>query len=238
MREELIGKEPEEIRGMFARIAHRYDLLNHVLSLGQDVLWRRRLARSVAESGLCPVLDVCSGTGDVALALGTESAPVGTDFCLPMLVRAAEKAAARRRRLPLFAADALSLPLRDGAVGGLTVAFGVRNFQRLESGLEELVRVVRPGGALAILEFSHPAGVLGGLASTWARVVPPLVGRIVSGDSEAYTYLPASVDRFPDTRTMCSLLIGAGLEKVRGTRLTGGVATLYEGWKPESGRTS
>ncbi len=238
MRDELIGKEPQEIRGMFARIAHRYDLLNHVLSLGQDVLWRRRLGRRVAEAGACPVLDVCSGTGDVALTLGTESAPIGTDFCLPMLVRAAAKATARRRRLPLFAADALSLPLRDGAVGGVTVAFGVRNFQRLGAGLEELARVVRPGGALVILEFSQPAGVLGGLASMWARVVPPLVGRIVSGDSEAYSYLPASVDRFPDTSAMCSLLVDIGLERVRGTRLTGGVATLYEGWKPESGRNS
>ncbi len=233
MRDELIGREPQEIRGMFGRIAHRYDVLNHVLSLGQDVLWRRRLARRVAEAGMCPVLDVCSGTGDVALTVAAESAPIGTDFCLPMLVRAAAKAAGRHRRLPLFAADALSLPLRDGAVGGVTVAFGVRNFHRLKAGLGELARVVRPGGALVILEFSHPSGVLGGLASAWARIVPPLIGRIVSGDSEAYAYLPASVDRFPDTSTMCSLLVDAGLTRVRGTRLTGGVATLYEGWKPE-----
>ncbi len=232
MREELIGKKPREIRGMFARIAHRYDLLNHLLSLGQDLIWRRRLAARVRRAGSCPVLDVCCGTGDVSLTLGPEASPLGTDFCLPMLERAAAKARARRRRLPLFAADALRLPLPDGCVGGVTVAFGVRNFHDLRAGLAELIRVVRPGGCVLILEFSHPSGPLGLLARWWEAVVPPLVGRIVSGDPEAYRYLPESVGRFPDTGEMCGILENHGLERVSGSRFSGGVATLYEGWKP------
>ena len=227
-----MGKDPRAIRGMFGRIAHRYDLLNHLLSLGRDVSWRRRMGRRVAEAGACPVLDVCAGTGDVALALPPSAAPVATDFCLPMLVAARRKAERRGRELPLFAADALALPLPDGVAGGVTVAFGVRNFHSLERGLGELVRVLRPGGVLLVLEFSHPSGLLGGAAAVWSRTVPPVVGRIVSGDPEAYAYLPASVDRFPDTEAMCGILEDAGLERVRGRRLTGGVATLYEGWKP------
>lgn len=217
---------------MFARIAHRYDLLNHLLSLGQDVLWRRRMAARVRRGGLCPVLDVCCGTGDVALGLGPGASPLGTDFCVPMLERAAAKARARRRRLPLFAADALRLPLPDGCMGGVTVAFGVRNFHDLEAGLAELVRVVRPGGSVLILEFSHPSGPLGVVAAWWAAKVPPLVGRIVSGDPEAYSYLPASMERFPDTGELCEILERQGLTRVSGTRLSGGVATLYQGWKP------
>ena len=232
MRTALIGKDPRAIRGMFGRIAHRYDLLNHLLSLGRDVAWRRRMARRVAEAGACPVLDVCAGTGDVALGLPSTAAAIGSDFSLPMLAIAARKARRRGRSLPLFAADALALPLPEGSVGGVTVAFGVRNFHSLERGLEELVRVLRPGAPLFVLEFSHPSGPFGAVASLWARTVPPLVGRIVSGDREAYAYLPASVDRFPDTAAMCARLEAAGLERVRGTRLTGGVATLYEGWKP------
>jgi len=229
----LLEKDPGEIRGMFGRIAHRYDLLNHLLSLGRDVAWRKRMARRIAEVGACPVLDVCAGTGDVALALPASAAPAGTDFSLPMLAAAARKARRRGRTLPLFAADALALPLQDGCAGGVTVAFGVRNFHSLDRGLAELVRVLRPGGVLLVLEFSHPSGPLGALASLWSRTVPPIVGRIVSGDREAYQYLPASVDRFPDTRAMCARLEAMGLERVRAERLTGGVATLYEGWRPD-----
>ncbi len=229
MREELITRQSSEIRGMFGRISHRYDLLNRLLSLGRDRAWRVRLARRIADGGGGRVLDVCTGTGDVALTLDGACEVLGTDFCLPMLRIAHLKAESAGRRLPLFAADALQLPLADGLFDAVTVAFGVRNFERLAAGLAELVRVLRPGGMLAVLEFSRPRGPLGPLLGWWAREVPPRLGRLLSGDDEAYSYLPASVDSFPDTGEMCRCLAGAGLIGVRAQRLTGGVATLYDG---------
>ncbi len=213
---------------MFGRIAHRYDLLNRVLSLGRDVAWRRRLGRAVRASGAATVLDVCTGTGDVALALPGGARVTGTDFCLPMLALARAKAR-DRRRLPLFAGDALRLPVHSGAFDAVTVAFGVRNFEDLEAGLRELVRVLRPGGHLFVLEFSRPAGPLAPVLGWWARTVPPRVGRWLSGDPEAYSYLPASVSGFPPLEEMVRVLESVGLEGVTGERLTGGVAALYRG---------
>lgn len=227
MREELIGRRAAEIRGMFGRIAHRYDLANRVLSLGLDVRWRREVALRVAAARPRRVVDVCTGTGDLALAF--DAPTLGSDFCLPMLARARAKAAARRRPLPLVAADALRLPLGDATVDVATVAFGVRNFEDLDRGLSELVRILAPGGRLLVLEFSRPHGVFGPLLRWWVRTVPPLVGRWISGDGEAYSYLPASVGRFPDRDEMVERLRALGLEPVLARRLTGGVATLYEG---------
>ncbi|MCU0303361.1 MAG: ubiquinone/menaquinone biosynthesis methyltransferase [Thermoanaerobaculales bacterium] len=229
MRRELLDKRSVEIRGMFGRIAHRYDLLNRVLSLGRDVGWRREIARRVAELGPRRVLDVCAGTGDVALGLAPGPTVVGADFSLPMLARARGKAIRRRRAIGLTAADALLLPFADESVDVVTVAFGVRNFEDLERGLAELVRVLAPGGTLLVLEFSRPAGPLGPLLGWWARAVPPTVGRILSGDREAYAYLPASVGSFADARTMCGILHGLGLGEVEARPLTGGVCTLYQG---------
>ena len=233
MRQELLFKRAGEIRGMFGRIAPRYDLLNRVLSLGRDVGWRRAVARRVAAAQPSRVLDVCTGTGDLALSFA-EGVATGSDFCLPMLELAQQKAAARGQRLPLFAADALRLPLPDGCVDVVSVAFGVRNFEDLETGLGDLVRVLRPGGLLVVLEFSRPRGPLAPLLGWWVRTVPPRVGRLISGDPEAYDYLPASVSTFPDSDDMCRTLAGVGLEKVRARALTGGVASLYEGIKGEA----
>ena len=233
MREELLSKRSGEIRGMFGRIAHRYDLLNRVLSLGQDVLWRRALSRAVAGSGAARVLDVCTGTADVALALPEGVEVLGTDFCLPMLARGRRKVAARGRRVPLFAGDALALPVAAGALDAVTVAFGVRNFEDLGAGITELIRVLRPGGWLFILEFSQPRGPLAPLLGWWARTVPPRVGRWLSGDPEAYSYLPASVSTFPSLERMTGVLRDLGLEAVTGKGLTGGVAALYAGRRPE-----
>ncbi|NOZ94845.1 MAG: ubiquinone/menaquinone biosynthesis methyltransferase [Acidobacteria bacterium] len=218
---------------MFGRIAHRYDLLNRVLSLGQDVLWRRALSRAVVGSGARRVLDVCTGTADVALALPEGVGVLGTDFCLPMLARGRRKVLARHRRVPLFAGDALALPVAGGSADAVTVAFGIRNFEDLEAGLAELVRVLRPGGWLFILEFSQPRGPLAPLLGWWARTVPPRVGRWLSGDPEAYSYLPASVSAFPSLERMTGVLEAIGLEEVSGRTLTGGVAALYGGRRPE-----
>jgi demethylmenaquinone methyltransferase/2-methoxy-6-polyprenyl-1,4-benzoquinol methylase len=228
MREELLNKQGREIQGMFGRIAHRYDLLNRLLSMGRDVAWRRVIAARLADARADLVLDVCTGTGDVALAI-SDTMVVGADFCLPMLDLARLKAREAERRLPLMNADALALPLGEGSVDAVTVAFGVRNFSDLETGLVELVRVLRPGGRLLVLEFSRPRGWLAPILGWWVRAVPPRIGRIVSGDTEAYSYLPTSVSSFPDGVELCRKLESAGLESVTARPLTGGVATLYEG---------
>lgn len=230
MRRELLSKQSSEIRGMFGRIAHRYDLLNRTLSLGQDVRWRRAVARRVAQIDHSVVLDVCTGTGDLALTVG--GGVIGADFCVPMLERARSKASRDRRRLPLCAADALRLPFANGSADVVTVAFGIRNFADLEVGLRELVRVLRPGGVLLVLEFSRPRGPLAPILGWWVRTVPPRVGRLLSGDAEAYDYLPASVSTFPEGPAMCRGLEDAGLVDVTVRPLTGGVASLYEGRRP------
>jgi demethylmenaquinone methyltransferase/2-methoxy-6-polyprenyl-1,4-benzoquinol methylase len=218
---------------MFGRIACRYDLLNRVLSLGQDLGWRRRVGQRVAAFQPDRLLDVCTGTGDLALDFSAVGAVYGSDFCLPMLERAGRKAKDRGRELPLIAADALRLPMADGTVDVVTVAFGVRNFEDLDSGLRELVRVLRPGGRLLVLEFSQPSGPAAPILRAWVRLVPPLVGRLVSGDPEAYAYLTASVGSFPDADEMTGVLGRAGLGRISATALTGGVATLYEGAKED-----
>ncbi len=235
MRQELLSKETGEIQGMFARIAHRYDLLNRVLSLGNDIRWRRIISKRVAAARPSLVLDLCTGTGDVALAI-TSGRVIGADFCLPMLELARAKAAADRRVLPLINADALALPIASQSVDVVTVAFGVRNFADLPAGLSELVRVLRPGGLLLVLEFSQPRGKLAPLLGWWVRNVPPRVGRLLSGDAEAYSYLPASVSTFPDGVVMCRKLEAAGLGQVCVRPLTGGVASLYEGVRMNDGK--
>jgi demethylmenaquinone methyltransferase/2-methoxy-6-polyprenyl-1,4-benzoquinol methylase len=229
VRRELLDKRSSEIRSMFGRIAPRYDLLNRVLSLGQDLRWRRVMGRRVARADPRRVLDVCTGTGDVALGLEPDPVTVGADFSLAMLALARAKAVERRLSLPLVVADALALPIADGAVDVVTVAFGVRNFENLAAGLEELIRVLRPGGTLLILEFSRPTGFLAPVLGWWVRTIPPVVGRVISGDAEAYHYLPESVDAFADAESMCDTLRSLGLETVTARPLTGGVSTLYEG---------
>lgn len=219
---------------MFGRIAHRYDLLNRMLSLGQDQRWRRLVGERVAVLGPARALDVCTGTGDLALGLPAAESVCGSDFCLPMLVQARAKSTAAARRPAWFAADALQLPLRDGSVDVVTVAFGIRNFEDLGGGLGELARVVRPGGRALVLEFSTPRGALGPMLRWWVRRVPPLVGRIVSGDAEAYSYLTRSVETFPDGDGLKTSFREAGFAAVSATPLTGGVATLYDAIRQES----
>ncbi len=232
MREGLLEKRAPDVRAMFGRIAPRYDLANRLLSLARDVGWRRRTARRAAEASPQRLLDACTGTGDLALAVDRAAVTLASDFCLAMLARARSKAVRRRRELSLFAADTLILPLRDAAVDVATVAFGVRNLASLEGGLRELVRVLRPGGTLLVLEFSRPRGVLAPLLGWWVRTVPPLVGRLVSRDADAYGYLTASVAAFPDADELCRLLERVGVRPLAPCRLTCGVATLYESVKP------
>jgi demethylmenaquinone methyltransferase/2-methoxy-6-polyprenyl-1,4-benzoquinol methylase len=221
---------------MFATIARRYDLLNHLLSGNVDKRWRRIVATRVRErltSSSSRVLDVACGTGDLSLTLFeiTGAGVIGTDFCRPMLEIAAGKTSGRVR---LIEGDALDLPFRDGTFDVATIAFGLRNLSSVESGLAELSRVVKPGGWVAVLEFSRPANaVLRPLFNVYFTKVLPRMGGVISGSRSAYTYLPASVQKFPDQAQLSVLMEQAGFDQVRYENLTGGIAALHMGRRPE-----
>jgi demethylmenaquinone methyltransferase/2-methoxy-6-polyprenyl-1,4-benzoquinol methylase len=218
---------------MFARVARRYDLANHVLSFNIDRLWRARTVRRVRpilERPGARVLDICCGTGDLTLALAREcGAPVlGSDFCHPMLVAARGKGAAG-----LFEADALRLPLRDASLDLVTVAFGFRNLANYGAGLVEMRRVLGPAGMAAILEFSEPPNaIFAALYHFYSRRILPPIGGALSGSREAYTYLPESVRKFPSAEELAEEMRRAGFEEVRYERFSGGIATLHLGVTP------
>jgi demethylmenaquinone methyltransferase/2-methoxy-6-polyprenyl-1,4-benzoquinol methylase len=221
---------------MFGRIAKRYDLLNHLLSGNVDKRWRRIVSARVREklsSKNAHVLDVACGTGDLSLALFdiTGARVVGTDFCRPMLELAASKTA---NRIPLIEGDALNLPFRDGSFEVVTIAFGLRNLASVEGGLAELRRVLKPGGWVAVLEFSKPANaILRPLFGLYFTRALPLMGGLIGGSRSAYSYLPASVQKFPDQTQLSLLMEQAGLEQVQFENLTGGIAALHMGRRPK-----
>jgi demethylmenaquinone methyltransferase/2-methoxy-6-polyprenyl-1,4-benzoquinol methylase len=224
------------VRRMFGRIAPRYDLLNHLLSFGMDASWRRRTARRVRPWLGRPgarVLDLCCGTGDLLRALlrearraGAAGFLAGCDFCHPMLLLA-------RRKLPwacLIEADALRLPLPAASLDLLAVAFGFRNLADYRAGLAEMRRVLRRGGAAAILEFSQPGGrLLGPLYRWYAARVLPRIGGWISGHPEAYRYLPESVHRFPTPEELARWMREEGFSRVTFERMSGGVVCLHLG---------
>jgi len=225
------------VRGMFGRIAGRYDLINHLLSFNLDKSWRGRLVDRVADVLARPdasVLDLCCGTGDVLLALEQRAgAPVlGSDFCHPMLVEARRKVATRRFATPLFEADALQLPLAVGSLDLVTVAFGFRNLANYEAGLREFLRVLKPGGVVAILEFSQPTNrAFAALYGFFTTRVLPWVGGAISGSRDAYSYLPESIRKFPDAPELAQQMRDAGFARVEFERMTGGAVALHLGWK-------
>jgi demethylmenaquinone methyltransferase/2-methoxy-6-polyprenyl-1,4-benzoquinol methylase len=218
---------------MFTAIAPRYDLLNHVLSLNVDRLWWRRTARAAAPLLQRPgarALDLCCGTGDMAFALRREAPQaeiVGADFSPAMLQRAQRKSGARRVRW--VEADALNLPLPDSSFDLVTAAFGFRNLVDYEAGLREIVRVLRPGGEVALLEFSEPRGLTGRLYRVYFRRVLPVLGTLISGVRGPYAYLPDSVERFPRPAAMLDLMRAAGFAEVSWTPYTFGIAGLFRG---------
>jgi demethylmenaquinone methyltransferase/2-methoxy-6-polyprenyl-1,4-benzoquinol methylase len=221
------------VRGMFARVARRYDVANHLLSFNIDRLWRARTVRRVRpmlERPDARVLDICCGTGDLTLALARECrTPVlGSDFCHPMLVAARRKGAAG-----LFEADALRLPLRDASLDLVTVAFGLRNLSNYRVGLAEMRRVLRPAGMAAILEFSEPPNAgFAALYHFYSRRILPLIGGALSGSREAYTYLPESVRKFPSAEELAKEMRRAGFREVRYERFSGGIVALHLGVTP------
>ena len=238
------------VRAMFAQIAPRYDFLNHLLSFSLDRLWRRRTAEALRQTLSQPsarAIDLCCGTGDLALELAelTPGLVLGSDFCLPMLTRAQAKAQSQRLRIPVVAADVLQLPFADSSFDAATAAFGFRNLANYRSGLDEIRRILKPGGVVAILEFALPeSGVFRHLYSFYLRQVLPRVGnwlapsrRIGTGQAGVggpYSYLPASVQKFPSCEAFAEWMRVAGFIDVRYARWTGGAVALHLGTKAEN----
>jgi demethylmenaquinone methyltransferase/2-methoxy-6-polyprenyl-1,4-benzoquinol methylase len=215
---------PDAVRTMFDRISPVYDAMNRTMTLGLDRRWRRSAAEAVVRYG-DRVLDACCGTGDLAIAAREAGGSVtGLDFSPRML----ERARAKSREIEWVQGDLLALPFDDAAFDAATVGFGVRNLDDLERGLAELRRVLRPGGRLAILEITQPRGVLAPFYRLWFDRLVPLLGRVLPGGS-AYTYLPASVRRFPGPEDLGALLREAGFEDVRWHLYAGGIVALHTG---------
>jgi demethylmenaquinone methyltransferase/2-methoxy-6-polyprenyl-1,4-benzoquinol methylase len=223
------------VRAMFARVAPRYDLLNHLLSLNRDRVWRRRTVRPLRDILRRPrarILDLCCGTGDLLLALESERGRgvLGSDFCHGMLVQAQGKIRKRHSQSVVFESDALALPLRNSSLDLITLAFGFRNLVNYQQGLAEMRRVLRPSGALAILEFSQPQSrPLAALYDLYSRRVLPFIGGLISGDRSAYQYLPESVRKFPAPEQLAAEMRQAGFSSVQFERLSGGIVALHLG---------
>jgi demethylmenaquinone methyltransferase/2-methoxy-6-polyprenyl-1,4-benzoquinol methylase len=253
----LAGTRPEgardeveagvRVREMFGRIAPRYDFLNHLLSLSLDRTWRRRTAKQFAAILSQPdarVLDLCCGTGDLTFALerqANDSKPAngdtakvwGSDFALPMLTRAREKAAASHRHASFLAADALTLPFASDSFDLVTAAFGFRNLANYEQGLTEIMRVLRKQGRIGILEFSDPRHGLGAAAFRfYFRHILPRIGGAISGSPEAYAYLPGSVAKFPSPPELSEWMERVGFADVRYELWNFGSVALHSGRKP------
>lgn len=227
--------EKRQVQAMFSDIAPTYDLLNRLLSFGVDRLWRKRavasLIRDSGDEG--SFLDLATGTADVALEAhaqaGSGARIFGVDFAYPMLTRAKAKAAAQEAPLTLIQGDGLSLPFPDGAFDGVIIAFGLRNFEDRDAGLQEMGRVLREGGRLVVLEFGHPVGLFGLLYAFYFRVLLPVVGRLVSAHRSAYNYLPNTVYEFPEAEQLSAMMRDAGFREVSHRPMTGGIAELHIG---------
>jgi demethylmenaquinone methyltransferase / 2-methoxy-6-polyprenyl-1,4-benzoquinol methylase len=227
-----VDKTGDRVRGMFAEIAPRYDLANRMLSGGIDVLWRRTTVRRAPPPTAGRILDVCCGTGDLALAYAAAAGPdvqiVASDFCRPMLDRGAEKGAQAGRRIEWVEADAMALPFSDATFDLVTVAFGLRNIADTDRGLAEMARVTKPGGRLVILEFSLPRSRLIRHGYLWyfRNVLPRLGNALARNRSDAYSYLNQSVEEFPSGERLATVVRAAGYEAVTMLPLTFGIATL------------
>ena len=230
------SKEKAGVRAMFDAIAPRYDLLNHILSMGIDRRWRKTLTRRLARINPNKVIDVATGTADLALLIGreTKASVTGVDISTGMISIGQKKVnlANMASTVTLVEADSANLPFDDHAFDAATVAFGVRNFEHTVAGLREMTRVIKPGGKIFVLEFSTPKGFPGLVASVYMRYIMPWIGRVISRHPTAYNYLPETALAFPEGEQFAALLREAGLEQTTVTPLTFGVATLYDARKP------
>lgn len=231
------GPDASAVRAMFASIAGRYDLLNHLLSLSIDRYWRRAVVRSIAAASPQPsdvCLDLCTGTGDLALALSRRLGlqTFGVDFCPPMLARFAGKVRAGDR-VVMAASDAEQLPFPEASFRFATIAFGLRNVEHRAVALAEALRVLEPGGILFVLEFSRPVvPVIRQAFNGYFHRILPLLGAWISGTEGPYAYLPDSVSRFPDQAALADELRATGFEAVGYRNLTTGIAALHHARKP------
>lgn len=228
-RREASGKDQDAgfVKGAFARIADRYVLTNHVLSMGTDILWRKKVGRIVKAWAPERIVDVATGTGDLALEMqracpGAEV--VGTDFCEEMLAHAT-----RRGVRETLVADALALPFDDGVFDVSTVAFGLRNMEDWDGGIRELRRVLKPGGHVLVLDFSLPDGVFGTPYAFYLNKLLPRLAGMLTGEGDAYEYLAGSIERFPSGKAMLERLVKAGLRDCGWIPLSGGIASIYTG---------
>jgi demethylmenaquinone methyltransferase / 2-methoxy-6-polyprenyl-1,4-benzoquinol methylase len=224
------------VRAMFAEIAPRYDFLNHALSMNVDRRWRRFVVGCVAERlrhREALALDLCCGTGDLALALGRLAETCGLDFCHPMLKISLPKVHASPRAVSIIEGDALRVPFADSTFDVVTMAFGLRNLESVEGGLGEILRLLKPGGRAAVLEFSRPVlPLFRRLFQFYFMNILPRVGNAVSGSSFAYQYLPESVQQFPDQQRLAAMMRAVGFSCVTYYNLFGGVAAVHIGDKP------
>jgi demethylmenaquinone methyltransferase / 2-methoxy-6-polyprenyl-1,4-benzoquinol methylase len=230
--------EAEAVRSMFGGIAKRYDLANHLLSGGMDYWWRRVLVKKVKQMNPSVVVDLATGSGDVAFALknklADEVSVSGLDFCQPMLDEAEKK---RLERTPspdinFGIGDILNLPLEDNSVDAITVAFGVRNLENRNQGLQDILRCLRPGGKLFILEFSQPYNWFRPLYYSYLKYILPTIAGWVTKKPEAYDYLGDSIEGFPSTQKLIDELDVAGFHDMKATRMTLGIVAIHEGVAP------
>lgn len=226
--------DPKAVNSMFARIAGRYDLANHLLSGGVDFWWRQRLVRAVHDTEPGAVLDLATGSGDVVFALSDGLPPgvrlTGMDFCQPMLDEAVKKRATcgRWADIEFKQGDGMALPLPDASYDALTLSFGLRNMADRHQALTEMRRVLRPGGSLFVLEFSQPYFWFRPFYYAYLKFVLPLIAGVVTGDRSAYEYLGGSIEQFPGRAAMSAEIARAGFGAVRATPLTFGIVALHE----------
>ena len=223
-------QNPAQVRGIFSRIAARYDFANHLLSGGLDFLWRARAVRIVEKWQPRTVLDLATGSGDLALALQKklpQARIVGADFCLPML-----QVAARKGLHPLVAADGTRLPFADHAFDAVTVAFGLRNMESWPGALREMARILAPGGHLLVLDFSLPRPPLDSLYRLYLHRILPFIAGLVTKHRAGYEYLGQSIETFPSGQAMLDLISQNGFTAPQARPLAAGIVTIYTAQKP------